>query len=77
MASGFGGINGGNEFFGGRIVGVDNAVASLFEKFAFGFDVIVEGLVIIKMLMSDISHDGDFNRDAEGAELSKSVRSDF
>ena len=67
-----------------RIVGVDNAglfafsiVVSKFEEATFGVTITLEGSVIVKVLVSDISHDGEINRNAGSAVLGECMAGDF
>ena len=61
----------------GWVVAIDNAVASFLEELGLGSDIAGESFVIIKMLVGNISHDGNFDWNAEDAELGKGVGSGF
>lgn len=47
------------------------------EEFHLSGTVIGEGLVVVEVFVGDISEDGDFDRDAEGAELGEGVGGGF
>ena len=63
--------------FCGRVIGVDDAKSGLFEEPTFGSEIVVESFMIIKMFVSDVSHDSDFKIETESAKLSKSMGGDF
>ena len=60
-----------------RVIAVDDAVLCFFEQFGFGGDVAVKSLVVVKMFMGNVGHDGNFYGDAEGAKLREGMRSGF
>ena len=65
------------EIFGVRVVSINNAELALAEELHLGSTVIGEGLVVVEVLVGDISENGDFDRDAEGAELGEGVGGGF
>ena len=77
MTSRFRGIDGGNKFFGGRIVGINDTVCGFFEELTFGFDIVVKGFVVVEVFVGDVSHNGNFDGDAKGAKLGEGMGGNF
>ena len=69
--------NGRDKGLGRGVVGINNTELGATKELALGFNVICESLVVIKMFVSNVSHDGDFYRNAEDAILSEGVGGNF
>lgn len=59
------------------VVSVDDAEFGFAEKFEFGGTIIGEGFVVVEVLMSEVGENGDFDGDAEGAELGEGMGGGF
>ena len=67
----------GGEVVATRVVGIDDAVFGVLEKLHLGGAVVCESFVVIEVLVGEVGENGDFDRDAIGAELGEGMRGGF